>query len=341
MSQEVESNVNCPVFDDGERKKNENVNNNVVFDKRNYLNTRLQPNETKRTTSVRIIPTKDIDGVYKVAIPVNVHNLILSENQNQDFKVSQQQYKSFICLDDPHMEEHDESHKCPLCEKKRLLFEDANQLKDDNGEVKDGMESQYKAICKSAFSYGTKITYIARVIERGYEGDGVKFWRFNKYDNGTGILDKIKMFDETYRESGENIFDFHTGRDIKITLTKSLETDSNSKKSEKTGITLMVDTKQSPISTDENQIQAWLNDPKDWRDMYRCKSYDYLKIIADDQTPVYDKDSHKFVPYQREDESISKDEKEEIKKEVLAYKETPVQPQPQTQQMSIDDDLPF
>ncbi len=155
------------------------------------------------------------------------------------------------------------------------------------------------------------------------------------------------MFDEMYRESGENIFDFHTGRDIKITLTKSLETDSNSKKSEKTGITLMVDTKQSPISTDENQIQAWLNDPKDWRDMYRCKSYDYLKIIANDQTPVYDKDSHTFVPYQKTDESISKDEKEELKKEVLEYTEKPVAPTAPvapttlTQQVPVDDDLPF
>lgn len=301
-----------PIFDEGTNRRNENqesTQERVNFDEKNYLNTRLSGKESKRTTNVRIVLTKDNDGKYKVAIPVEVHSLKLNENQNKEFKISKNGYKSFICLNDPHLDV--DSDGCPLCKKVNDLFEDANKVKKTD-------PAQHKAICKQAYSYQTKTTYIARVIERGHEDEGIKFWRFNKHDDGTGIFDMLRQFYDTYKSAGENIFDYTNGRDIQITLTKKVDTDKNGNKKEKTGIMLMVDVKQSPLSTDEEQIDSWVNDEKDWRDMYRSKSPEYLELIANDQTPVYDKAQKKFVPYVpkgKNNEAVSQEEKKKLQEQ--------------------------
>ena len=141
----------------------------------------------------------------------------------------------------------------------------------------------------------------------------------------------LRQFYDTYKSAGENIFDYTNGRDIQITLTKKVDTDKNGNKKEKTGIMLMVDVKQSPLSTDEEQIDSWVNDEKDWRDMYRSKSPEYLELIANDQTPVYDKAQKKFVPYVpkgKNNEAISQEEKQQLK-EQAQFEDKP------------DEDLPF
>lgn len=308
--------VNNVYFDEGSKKTQyADQKKKVEFTPTNYLNTRLEKNEKSRKTKIRIILTKDIDGRYKMAIPVEVHSLKLSESQNRMKKVSESGFKSFICLNDSHVVTED--HKgCPLCDKMREIFAEANTITD---------KLEKKAVCKKAFSYDTKIAYIVRCIERGKEDEGVKFWRFNKRDDGTGIFDELKAMYMTYRyptdENGEDymlydnegnpyvnekytmpadgewedIFDYENGRDINIVLSQSLNKADGAP--EKTGVKLMVDPKRSPLSQDKEQAEAWINDEKDWRDMYRVKSYDYLKILADEKTPVFNRDLGKFVPF--------------------------------------------
>ena len=71
-------------FDEGVKRQHRNEQKKrVEFTPTNYLNTRLEKNEKSRKTKIRIILTKDNDGKYKMAIPVEVHSLKLSEQQNR------------------------------------------------------------------------------------------------------------------------------------------------------------------------------------------------------------------------------------------------------------------
>ena len=324
----MSNDVNTNPFDEGPKREEKNATKTVEFDEKNYLNTRLGKNENKREISIRVILTRDIDGREKSTIPVLVHNLKLSESQNKEFKVSKNGFKSFICLDDPHVHSESAVGKCPLCARMDELFAEANEVKGDS-------QDQFKALCKEAYSYETKVAYIVRVIERGHEEDGVKFWRFNKHDDGTGIFDILLNNYMAYKENGEDIFDYHKGHDIKLILSKKVDNTKSGAK-EKTGVMLIVDTKQTPLAESEEQIDAWVNDGKDWRDMYKTKSYDYLRLIADGETPIFNKSLGKFVPYspgeRTENETISHEE---------VTSSVPPSIQPETSTGKPEEDLPF
>ena len=324
MTNDVNQNEN-ELFDDGGSTQPQIPNSNKnVFDAKNYLNTRLADNEDKRTIKIRIVCTKDIDGKTKFAIPVNIHSLKLSLNQNRQNLVSKGSgYKSFICLNDQHVNEYSKNG-CPLCEKKKQIFAEANGVTNAN---------EKKAICKHAYSYDTKTCYIVRCIERGKEDEGIKFWRFNKHDDGSGLFDIIKEMWMTYHDAGMNIFDYKNGLDLILTLTKAPKKNEN-QTTDKTAIKVMVDVAPKPLGTDE-QIEMWVNDDKDWKDMYRVKSYEYLSIIADDKTPVFDAQSKKWVPW------VEESEKEKAEQE--AAKELKEQPKPD-QKPTVDEqeqELPF
>ena len=333
MTEDVNYNVN-ELFDDGGEDTPVATNQvqKVVFDEKNYLNTRLADNESKRTMNIRIILTEDIDGKKKFAIPVKIHSLKLSLNQNKQNKVAKGGYKSFICLNDQHLDDHD-GKGCPLCEKKKEIFAEANNAADAN---------ERKAICKQAYSYDTKTSYIVRCIERGKEDEGVKFWRFNKHDDGSGPFDIIKELCINYHNAGVNIFDYKDGLDLILTLTKAPKKQASSddptagkgsNKPNKTVVSIMAAVARTPLGTDE-QIDAWVNDSKDWKDMYRAKSYDYLKIIADDKTPVFDQNNRKWVAWVDENEKAQAEQ--EAAKELRETPVSSVVPQPVE-----EEDLPF
>lgn len=324
MTEDVNQNEN-ELFDDGcgNQQQVQSQQQKKVFDTKNYLNTRLADGEQKRTVNIRIVLTEDIDGKKKFAIPVNIHSLKLSLNQNRQNKVAKGGYKSFICLNDHHVKDDLGQNGCPLCQKKFKIFEEANNVDDVN--IK-------KAICKQAYSYDTKTSYIVRCIERGKEDEGIKFWRFNKHDDGSGPFDVIKEMWTTYHNANMNIFDYQNGIDLILTLTKAPKKNENS--SEKTAIKIMADVKPSPLGTDE-QIQMWVNDTKDWKDMYRAKSFEYLALIADDKTPVFNTELKKWVAW--------KDVNEQEKIEQVAAQELKEQPKPEANPVidEPEEELPF
>jgi len=324
MAEDVNQNEN-ELFDDGcgNQQQVQPQQQKKVFDTKNYLNTRLADGEQKRTVNIRIVLTEDIDGKKKFAIPVNIHSLKLSLNQNRQNKVAKGGYKSFICLNDHHVKDDLGQNGCPLCQKKFKIFEEANNVDDVN--IK-------KAICKQAYSYDTKTSYIVRCIERGKEDEGIKFWRFNKHDDGSGPFDVIKEMWTTYHNAGMNIFDYQNGIDLILTLTKAPKKNENSP--EKTAIKIMADVKPSPLGTDD-QIQMWINDAKDWKDMYRAKSFEYLALIADDKTPVFNTELKKWVAW--------KDANEQEKIEQVAAQELKEQPKPEAKPAieEPEEELPF
>ena len=148
------------------------------------------------------------------------------------------------------------------------------------------------------------MTYIVRVIERGKENEGVKFWRFNENTQGKGIYDSLialyKQRKSDMEEAGDpnyNIFDLDNGRDIIINLKRTERSDG------KEGVAVLI-TDQSlnkPLTQDIEQGNAWINDVKKWYNAYTVKSRDYLSIIADDMIPYFDKSVGKFVAKTEDD----------------------------------------
>lgn len=272
-----------------------------VFNEKNYLNVRLKEGETKREMRVRILPVSaDNPNIFFI---VNTHSLKVSN------KISDSGFKSFMCLNDEHVD--DGGHGCPLCNKSKELFKLANATTN---------EAEKSALVKSALQYKAKETFIVRVIERGHEDEGVKFWRFNAHSDGQGIYDKLMgLYDVRNKESmddtGEpyNIFDLEHGKDIVITLNP----DYKGKKM-RTSIDITDAGRETPLSRDADEIEKWVNDPKTWSDMYSSKSADYLQLIADGDIPLWDKDKKKWVAKSESSDNSFADAEAEARKELDA-----------------------
>lgn len=320
------------IFDEGKKKIAKQDNQKKTeFNEKNYLNTRLSDGEDEREFNVRIILTEDIDGRFKVAIPIETHSIMLNDKQQKAKTISKSKFKSFICLNDPHIHNADDDNHCgcPLCDKKKELFVEAEATSTKG-------TADWKAKCKNAYKYESKITYVVRCIERGKEDEGVKFWRFNKRDDGSGIYDQLLNIAKLYSKHGIKVYDYQTGYDLVVKLTK--DPDPTPGAPVKTNVTVCADVVSSPLAETQEEIDSIINDPKDWRDMYSTKSYDYLKIVADGESPIWSREANKFVEWI--DTDVLKQRNAEIEKAAAnELKETIVE----TKQNSdnIDTDLPF
>lgn len=277
-------NVNPELIEEQEKRlttKNE-FKRKFEFDEKNYLNLRLNPGETSRQVVVRILPVSSTDG--HPFLVLHTHSLKVCQ------EISKSGFKSFICLNDEHLRD-DHPDGCPLCNKSEELLAECRKETDP---------VINKALYKSAMQFKPKQTFIARVIERGHENEGVKFWRFNAHSDGQGYYDQLmKLYhlrdDESKKATGEpyNIFDLINGKDIVI----SLSYDPNTKK---TSGTIADSGFQTPLSKDNNKISEWVNDKKQWHDIYASKSFDYLKIVADGDIPFYNKETSSWETKKKE-----------------------------------------
>lgn len=301
------SNINPDFIEEEIRKTQEKKNvlkKKFEFNEKNYLNTRLNKGEVSRQIRVRLLPVSAEDGHSYVTL--HAHNLKV------DNEISKSGFKSFICLNDEHIKDE---KGCPLCSKYKEMIEEANSCTDP---------VENKALFVAAKQYEPREIHIARVIERGHEDEGVKFWRFNSRRDGQGIKDfllelyKIRN-QESIDATGEpyNIFDLENGKDIIITL--GVKSDG------KTSVGITDAGFSTPLSKDPKQIEEWVNDKKTWKDVYASKSYEYLELIADGEIPFYDKDNNKWV----------------AKKENEEEKEDTDEPEPMVATITEDDDLPF
>lgn len=249
------------------------------FDEKNYLSTRLKTGEKEKKIKVRILPISATNG--DIFMSINIHSLKV------DKQISQSGFKTFVCLNDSNLKEHD-GRGCPLCNKSKELFDEANSMDDSNPSLK-------KEVIKSAFSFQSKVAYIVRVIERGKENEGVKFWRFNHRTDHLGVYDKLMTLYNQRRDEakqngrdGYSIFDLMNGRDIEIKLTYVESTG-------KTTMDIIDSGFETPLSRDIEQANAWIQDTKTWRDIYALKNYDYLEIVAEGGVPTYDTAQGKWV----------------------------------------------
>jgi len=272
-----------------------------VYDEKNYFSTNIPKSEREADKTIRILPQ---DGNFWTVF--HGHKKQLPDGT----------WKTFPCL------KHEEGKDCPFCEAREAL-------------LATGKESDKKL----AKEYSVRKMYILKVIERGNEKDGVKFWRFNHAYDKAGTLDKIMG---AIKIAKHDVTDPETGRDLVVNITRNQFN---------VPVVLSVNNslEVSKLSEDANQAAIWLSDTRTWRDVYAIKNYDYLEIVVRGHTPVWSKEQEKFVAKEKlESLGISKDAiNEEDDDSELTMGETEVNninipvvdnTQPQEEE---DDDLPF
>lgn len=269
------------------------------FNENDYLDTKLKNGETSKKLRVRILPVSETDSRF--CVEIKTHSLKV------DRKIADSGFKSFICLDDDQIPNYKSDVKCPLCKKSFELFKRAKELR------AEGKDKIAEPLYERAKMLRNKSTYFVRVIQRGKEEDGVKFWRFNKNSKGNGVFDElINIYQnkrDAYKEMGRgddyNIFDLNNGRDIVITITRAYDQNGNELPP---SIKLDAYDMESPLSTNIEQAQKWISDTKRWYEAYTTRTPEYLNIIAEGEIPVKDDNGNWISEKQKKEETLVKSE---------------------------------
>lgn len=243
----------------------------VKFSTTNYLNCRLDKNESSKTLRIRLLPFFPEGG--SPFHMIHTHTVRVPRELSRDSG-----WKSYTCLRKTEGLSPELGKKCPFCE---IHDEINNILKTD---LSDTDRKKYSDI---EYQMRPKSTWLVRCIERGKEEDGVKFWRFNASRKKDGVYDDLfNLFKQRMLESGDeqyNIFDLDNGKDLILTLSK----DSNNK----VAINIVDAGRESPLSTDKDLANSWINDSKKWTEVYSIKPYEYLRIVSVGEIPFYDKEN--------------------------------------------------
>ena len=161
---------------------------------------------------------------------------------------------------------HNDGERCPLCEIEE-------ELKSTGSEEDKKISKQFKA----------KKFYIVKLIDRDNEQDGVKFWRFPHNWKGEGALDKMIPI---FTKKGD-VTHPREGRDLVLILGRDDR--------KYTKITSIMSEDVSLLTDDTTKAKAWMADTTTWKDIYKAQPVEYLEIIANGDTPVWDKGLQKFI----------------------------------------------
>jgi len=212
-----------------------------------YFNPRLEDGEKNGEATIRLMPAKEKGG---------------SPFEEGYFHVMQVngQWRKLYC------KEHNDSETCPMCEVRKAL--EATGSEEDK---------------KIAKTYKAAKFYLARVIDRSKEDDGIKIWRFRNNYKGEGELDKMIPL---FTKKGD-LSDPREGRDLVLMLGRG---DKNNTKVN----SIMVED-PSMLTNDKAKATAWMKDATTWKGIYKASPAEYLEIIANGESPVWDKNLKKFV----------------------------------------------
>lgn len=233
-----------------------------TYDLKNYFTTYdLEKDEQSKTKEIRILPNPKGGSPL---VEFHGHTAIVDG-----------QKKTFPCL------QHEKGTACPFCEAREALL--------STGDAGD------KELAKK---YNAKKMYIAKLIDRNNEDEGVKFWRFNNDYTKKGAFDLIHGVVAGLKKN-KNITSPTEGRDLTIMINRN-----------QTGIPIIssiVAQDSDVLSTDENKYAEWLADERTWEDVYSVRNYDYLAIIVRGYTPIWDKENKCFVAKELMTESDNPD----------------------------------
>jgi hypothetical protein len=246
------------------------------FDTKNYLQARLDENEQTKTLTIRLLPFSPKGG--SPFFKVHMHTVRVNK------EVSPRGWKTFVCPTKNKKDGQVMGERCPFCD----LSAKAKELK-----FKSLDEPTKKKYGDIEFMNKAKESWIVRCIERGHEEDGVKFWLFASSKKKDGVYDKIMNLANQRAASAAkkgnkySIFDLNNGMDLIITLTRTSDG--------KTSVQVIDEGMPSPLTDDFDLGMKWINDSKQWNDVYTVKSPEYMEIIAGGGVPVYNKDLGRYV----------------------------------------------
>lgn len=276
------------------------------FNEKNYLQARLTNNETSKTLTIRLLPFSPEGGSpFK---KVFMHTVKVNK------EVAPNGWKTFVCPTHNKKDGNVMGDGCPFCEASAKARELKSKSLDEPTKKKYG---------DVEFLNKVKEMWIVRCIERGHEDDGVKFWLFNSSKKKDGVYDKImnlaRIRSEAAARKGNtySIFDLNNGLDLIITLTRTADN--------KTSIQIVDDGFPSPLTDNYELGMSWIQDEKNWYDVYTVKSYDYMTIIAMGGVPVFNKELGKYVDKEEmnkiKEEAEQKRIEDELTEETRDYSE--------------------
>lgn len=276
------------------------------FNEKNYLQARLANNETSKTLTIRLLPFSPEGGSpFK---KVFMHTVKVNK------EVAPNGWKTFVCPTHNKKDGNVMGDGCPFCETSAKARELKSKSLDEPTKKKYG---------DVEFLNKVKEMWIVRCIERGHEDDGVKFWLFNSSKKKDGVYDKIMNLARIRSESAArkgntySIFDLNNGLDLIITLTRTADN--------KTSIQIVDDGFPSPLTDNYELGMSWIQDEKNWYDVYTVKSYDYMTIIAMGGVPVFNKELGKYVDKEEmnkiKEEAEQKRIEDELTEETRDYSE--------------------
>lgn len=216
-----------------------------------YFTTYLPDGVQSEIKRIRILPP--LEGQTTPFDVLKVHS---AKNGTKTEKV--------ICPD------HADGKDCPFCEARKQLLA--------TGDAND------KAIAKQ---YSDRDMFVIRLIERGKEIDGVKFWRFNRDFTNNGVFDKI-MSVVSLLGGDEDITSVENGIDLLVTINRN-------QMGIPTVVSIQAERKNSPLTSDPALTESILANTDTWRDVYKVKPYEYLKLLVEGKTPIWSSEAKGYV----------------------------------------------
>jgi hypothetical protein len=224
-----------------------------------YFAVRLEDGVDNGESTIRIMPPKK--SVHPV---IKQGDTPFDEGHWHSVKVGGK-WRKIYCR------KHNDGEHCPLCEVSDELF-------------KSWKETGNKSDKELATQYSAKKFYLARIIDRDHEDDGIKFWRFPHNYKGEGALDKIIPL---FTKRGD-VTDPREGRDITLILGRDNKGYAKITSIMAEDVSVLTDPKSS-------KAKEWVGDTMTWKEIYKSQPLDYVQLIADGETPVWDKNLEKFV----------------------------------------------
>jgi hypothetical protein len=219
-----------------------------TYDLKNYFNTILPKGVDSETKRIRILPPSEGSKTPFTTMWGHV-------------KKVNGEWKTFPCP------KHEKGEDCPFCQAREALLATG---KDEDKEL--------------AKQYSARQFYVAKVIDRDRENEGVKFWRFKHNYKKQGVMDKIMA---AIVAVNHNVTDIENGRDLNVVIVR------DGQSSVVQSVSYPLET--SLLSSNSEKVKEWTEDTRTWEDVYSLRNYDYLKIIVKGDTPVWDKEGKCYV----------------------------------------------
>ena len=231
----------------------------VVYDKENYVDTKLGDNEDKKEFTIRPIPlSNDSDEIFEEVY----------------FHWDNKAKKSLVCPKHTKHVPEGTNRECPYCDIEEGFWEEYRGTDD---------KVKKESFKKSALENKAQASYIFRTIQR-IDGvsKGPRFWKISEI-----MLDNIDTTNKQNEKYGIDIFDLKTGKDLLVNFKKE--------KNKTKFVNLVSDMVSTQAMENEKEMEQIVSDKKKWYQIFTFKSYEFMEIMAKGGDPWFHKPLDKWI----------------------------------------------